>query len=165
MRKSKANVWQKISFFIVLVLIAAVVLGAVFGLEIGGKKVIKNIKEIRTGIDIRGGVNATFVPSDDKATPTDAELESARAIIETRMDAQNILDRNVTIDKEAKAIVVEFPWQTGEKDFNPEEAITELGSTANLTFCTLKTGSDGNLLTDDKGQYVPEKVVYKIVRV
>lgn len=65
----------------------------------------------------------------------------AREVIETRLDAQNILDREVTVDEKAGDVIVRFPWKSDEKDFNPEEAIQELGEMAELTF----RGSDNTV--------------------
>ncbi len=130
---------RKITFFVVAVIIAAVACLSAFGLG-----PINSAEDIRFGIDIRGGVEATFVPKDLDRAPTDEELESARAIIETRMDSQNILDREVTIDKEGGGIIVRFPWKSDETSFNPEEAIAELGEMARLTF----RDEQGNVLLE-----------------
>ena len=95
--------------------------------------VIPGMPEMRYGIDIRGGVDAAFEPVDLDRKPTKQELESARSIIETRLDNLNILDRDVTIDEQKGYIIVRFPWQSTETDFDPERAIAELGETAMLT--------------------------------
>lgn len=95
---------------------------------------IKGVQDIRFGIDIRGGVEAVFEAQNLDRDPTSQELETARAIIETRLDAKNITDREVTIDKKGGYIIVRFPWKSGEKQFNPEDAIAELGEMAQLTF-------------------------------
>lgn len=124
---------SKYMFFVVALLTAGVMLLAVFGLHIGNFE-IKGAGLMRYGIDIRGGVEATYEPKDLDRTPTDSELESAKAIIETRMDAANITDRDVTIDKENNKIIVRFPWKSDEADFDPQKAVSELGQTAKLTF-------------------------------
>ena len=116
-------------FFITVIVIAVIGFVAVFG---AGP--VKGAKEIRFGIDIRGGVEAVFTPKDLGRSATTEELESARTIIETRMDAKNILDREVTIDKENSGIIVRFPWKSDETEFSPEKAISELGQMARLTF-------------------------------
>jgi hypothetical protein len=46
------------------------------------------------------------------------------------MDAKNITDRDVTIDKNNGKILVRFPWKSDEADFDPQKAVTELGETA-----------------------------------
>jgi SecD/SecF fusion protein len=62
------------------------------------------------------------------------------------MDSQNISDREVTVDKDAGYIIVQFPWKSGETDFNPEDAISELGEMAELTF----KDPDGTVLIQGK---------------
>lgn len=93
-----------------------------------------SMSEIRFGIDIRGGVEAVFAPKDYAGTPTADDLNSARSILEVRMDNLQILDREITIDKTNNRIIVRFPWKSTETDFNPESALKELGEMARLTF-------------------------------
>lgn len=124
-------------FFVVLILIAALVYTALFGVygQNGDFKttVIKGAGDIRWGIDIRGGVEATFSPAGDVKATSD-ELESAKAIVETRMVSQNITDYELYTDETNNRIIVRFPWKSDEADFDPEEAINELSATALLTF-------------------------------
>jgi len=127
---------KKPVFFIILVIALIMVYTAIFGISIpiGSKTfTILGAPDMRYGIDIRGGVDAVFEPSIDRQA-TKAELESARTIIETRLDAKNILDRDVTIDTDNGYIIVRFPWKADETDFNPQTAMAELGETALLTF-------------------------------
>lgn len=128
---------KKPVFFVVLILIAALVYTSLFGVygQNGDFKVtyIKGAGDIRWGIDIRGGVEATFSPAGGiKATP--GELESAKQIIETRMVSQNITDYELYTDEANNRIIVRFPWKSEETDFDPEKAINELSATAMLTF-------------------------------
>ena len=123
MRQRKASIWQKISFFIVVAIILAIVAYTAFGIY------TERNSYMRFGIDIKGGVSATFQSADSAIVPTEEQLESAKSIIELRLDGNNILDRTVTIDKENHSILVEFPWQANEKDFDPVAAIEELGET------------------------------------
>lgn len=149
MRKRKASTARKASFFIILAIIACLVTLAITGLTIGSTSFVKSAKQIRTGIDIRGGVNATFVPAEENVVPTEQQLESARSIFETRLDSKGILDYSITTDNENHAVIVEFPWKADEENFDAQAAINELGATANLTFCTLKKDSSGNLIDAD----------------
>jgi SecD/SecF fusion protein len=129
---------RKIVFFIVLFVAIIMAYTAINGLTIPlGRSLelaIPGSEDMRFGIDIRGGVDAAFEPVDLDRNPTKQELESARAIIETRLDNLNILDRDVTVDEQNGYIIVRFPWQSTETDFDPERAIAELGETAMLTF-------------------------------
>lgn len=123
-------------------IITAFLLIAVFG--IGGD--IKGIQEMRYGIDICGGVEAIFEPQNLDLAPTEQELSVAREVLEMRLDAQNITDREVTVDKSAGYVIVRFPWKSDEKDFDPESAISELGEMAQLTF----RDEDGKVLIEGK---------------
>ncbi len=147
MRQKKASIWQKISFFIVVAIILGIVGYTAYGMYTEGNSYM------RFGIDIKGGVSATFQPTDKSVDPTDDQLESAKAIIELRLDSSNILDRTVTIDQENNAVLVEFPWQANEKNFDPVAAIAELGETAQLTFALVdeaeKAGEDTVALMQD----------------
>lgn len=143
---------RKPVFFVVLILIAALVYTSLFGVygQNGDFKItyLKGAGDIRWGIDIRGGVEATFSPADG-ITATSSELESAKQIIETRMVSQNITDYELYTDEANNRIIVRFPWKSDEADFDPEKAINELSATAMLTFRegmeyeTMEYGEDG----------------------
>ena len=148
---------NRATFFIVLGLTLVITWIAFFGLHIPlGDQMAINIpgaNQMRFGIDIRGGVDAVYQPVGLDRVPTADELESARAIIEVRLDQKNILDRDVTVDRTNGDIIVRFPWKSTETEFNPQKAITELGETAKLTFRDM----DGNVLVD--GKHVTKSVV------
>ena len=140
-------------FFIVALLILAFTFTAIFGISYytGDNKntVVKGIGDIRWGIDIRGGVEATFKPADNYDA-TDEQLESAKSIIELRMISQGITDYELYADKGSDRIIVRFPWKSDDKEHNAVEAIKEISSTAQLTFrpgqeyATTDIGSDGS---------------------
>ncbi len=140
---------KKGTFFAVVLIILLTAYVALFGMDIGSLH-LKGASEMRFGIDIKGGIDAAFVPKDLDRSPTETELEAARAIIETRLDQRNILDRDVTIDKENGCIFVRYPWKSDEADFDPEQAISELGSMALLTF----EDPDGKVVLE--GKYVDQ---------
>lgn len=142
---------KKRSIWIVVGIICAFVLLALFGLG----KDIKGLQNMRLGIDIRGGVEAVFEPEGVQKAPTKSQLEIARNVIESRLDAKNILDREVTVDQKSGNIIVRFPWKSDEKDFNPEQAILELGETAKLTF----QNENGDVLLE--GQEVTNSTVQR----
>lgn len=139
-------------FFIVALLILAFTYTAIFGVSYydGDNKitVLKGISDIRWGIDIRGGVEATFKPADDYDA-TDEQLEAAKSIIELRMVSQGITDYELYADRNSDRIIVRFPWKSDEQDYNAVDAINEISSTAKLTFRpgnsyeTTDVGSDG----------------------
>ncbi|HBP38912.1 MAG TPA: protein translocase subunit SecD [Clostridiales bacterium] len=130
---------RPVTFFIVagIILLCLVICLTGAKLPIPGQKELVNlysISEIRFGIDISGGVEAVFAPKDYGGEVKSSDLESARSILELRMDNLQILDREITVDKTKNRIIVRFPWQSSETEFNPEAALKELGEMALLTF-------------------------------
>lgn len=124
-------------FFIVAILVLALTYFAIFGYstQYGDVKttVIKGVNDIRWGIDIKGGVEATFKPAGD-VDATDEEMEAAKAVIETRLVSGNITDYELYADSASDRIIVRFPWKEDEENFDPEAAIDEISATALLTF-------------------------------
>lgn len=137
---------KKITFFIVFAVIAAFAASVVLGFtsQYGDIETlyIKGVNDIRLGIDIQGGVDVTFEPAGG-VDASDAELDAALAVIKQRLSSQKINDSEVYQDSQNDRIIVRFPWQAGEEDFDPEKAVKELGETAMLTFRT-ETGTDEN---------------------
>jgi preprotein translocase subunit SecD len=137
------------TFFIVAGIIILALVLCITGakLPIPGQTELVNLysmSSIRFGIDIRGGVEAVFAPKDFSGVPTKADLDSARSIIELRMDNLQILDREITVDQNNHRIIVRFPWKSTETTFNPEQALQELGAMARLTF----RDPDGNVVLE-----------------
>lgn len=132
MRKVKKPV-----FFVVFALILLFAASVIFGVTTyyGDMNTVylKGVNNIRFGIDIRGGVDVTFTsPGDIDAT--DAQLDAAKEVIVQRMINLGITDYESFIDYGNDRIIVRFPWKEGEANFDPEEAVKELGETAELTF-------------------------------
>lgn len=128
---------RKPVFFVILAVTLLLAFCAFVGLTIPFGIYIfhfPSAQDIRFGIDIRGGVDAVYQPEGLDRAPTAEELEAARTIIETRLDKNNILDREVTTDNNSGSIIVRFPWKAGETNFDPQQALAELGETALLTF-------------------------------
>ena len=134
---SKVKKVKKPVFFIVLICILAFAYLTFFGVNTyyGDTKhtYIKGADEIRWGIDIQGGVNATFQPADGYKAKKD-EMDAAKAVIEQRLVSMNVTDSEVYVDYNNYKVIVSFPWQADEVDFDPESAVSELGETAQLTF-------------------------------
>ena len=74
---------------------------------------IKGVEDIRWGIDIQGGVNATFEPADNYDA-TKEEMDAAKAVIEQRLVSLNITDSEVYVDYKKNKVMVSFPWQANE---------------------------------------------------
>ena len=145
--KTKGKAWHLV---VTVLLILAFVYTAFFGVSAKYGDVtttyIKGAKDIRFGVDIKGGVNVTFVPSDGYDA-TDEQLDAARLVIENRLVALNVTDYELYVDNNSDSLILEFPWQSGETDFDPESAIEEIGTTAYLTFRE-GASKDGELILD-----------------
>lgn len=122
-----------VKFFLVIVVIAALTYIAAAGNFFGIR--IKGASDIRPGIDINGGIDATLVAiKKDNSKPTQQELDTAKIIINKRLDKLGILDREVAPDVNSGRIILRIPWKPGEKNYNPDAALAEIGKTALLTF-------------------------------
>lgn len=128
---------KKPVFFIVAGFILALTFFTIVGLHTNHGDIvttwIRGVGDIRWGIDIRGGVDVTFTPPEG-TDATDDEVNSARAVIETRLISNNITDYEIYTDLTSDKVIVRFPWQSDDLTFDPEAAVKELGETALLTF-------------------------------
>lgn len=128
---------SKATFFVVFALILFLAGTSFFGFstKFGDvtKVYIKGADDIRWGIDIRGGVDVTFTPPEG-FDATDTQMLAAESVIKQRLVTQNITDYEVYTDTAKDRIIVRFPWKDDAASKNPEEAISELGETALLTF-------------------------------
>ena len=124
---------------IVVGVVAAIILIGAFGVPALD---FKPISDIRTGIDIQGGISVTLVPAGD-FVPSSDQLETARVVIERRLDSQNVFDRTVTVDTVAGRVLVEIPYKSQSNtdsslitsDYNAQKTVVDyIGKTANLTF-------------------------------
>ena len=90
--KTKGRAWHLI---VTVLLIAVFAFTAFFGASSTYGDVtttyIKGARDIRFGVDIKGGVNVTFLPSDG-FDATDEQLDAAQSVIENRLVALNITD-------------------------------------------------------------------------
>ncbi len=105
---------------------------------------VKGAGDIRWGIDIQGGVEAIFTPDvtqEEFDAITSEDMANAENIIKTRLVNENITDSEVYTDNDNKQIIVRFPWQSEETNYDPVAAVKELGETAMVTF---RSGSDQN---------------------
>ena len=121
-------------------------------------KYVKDINDIRLGIDIKGGVDVTFTPKENEdgtvADATPEQLDSVKEIMKTRLANLGINDSEVYVDTDNARVIVRFPWQAGEADFDPESAVSELGDTAQLTF---RKGTSSDV--DDDGNPTGELIL------
>ena len=138
--------------FVVAILIVVFSLTAIFGVsyQYGDTKniYIKGASDIRFGIDIRGGVDVTFMPAGDvDATPE--QMTAAKTVIEDRLVGLGITNYESYVDSNKDRIIVRFPWKTGEADFNPQTAIDEIGTTAKMVFRKGSTADGEEILSGD----------------
>lgn len=130
---------KKKTFFIAVAVMALLSIlawtGFVIPLPDGDKLQFHGVRAIRLGIDIRGGVEAIYAPEDTyEEGASSQQLDAIVEIMGRRLDNLNILDREIYPVPDQGRVIVRFPWQSGESDFNPDEAMTELGQTAQLIF-------------------------------
>lgn len=128
----------KLVFFIVALLIVALAYTSFFGIykDFGDREdtIIRGASDIRTGIDISGGIEVTFAPADSSIKATDAQIEAMKEVIVRRMIANNITDYEAYTDTDNDQVIIRFPWKSGETEFDAAQAIEELGKTALLEF-------------------------------
>lgn len=139
-------------FIAVALLIVAFAVTAILGISYtyGDTKsvFVKGVSDIRFGIDIRGGVDVTFMPADN-VDATDDQMNAAKTVIENRLVGLGINDYEDYVDYNKDRIIVRFPWKSGEADFNPQTAIDEIGTTAQMVFRKGSTSDGEEVLTGE----------------
>ena len=145
----KGKAWH---LFVMAILIVVFSLTAIFGVSYryGDTKniFIKGAEDIRFGIDIRGGVDVTFMPANG-IDATDDQMTAAKTVIENRLVGLGITDYEDYVDYNKDRIIVRFPWKSDETDFNPQAAIDEIGTTAEMVFRKGSTVDGEVILTGD----------------
>ncbi|WP_425371341.1 protein translocase subunit SecF [Gemmiger formicilis] len=138
--------------FVVAILIVLFSLTAIFGVSYtyGDTKnvYVKGASDIRFGIDIRGGVDVTFMPADD-VEATEAQMTAAKTVIEDRLVGLGITDYESYVDNNKNRIIVRFPWKNNEANFNPQTAIDEIGTTAKMVFRKGSSATGEEILSGD----------------
>ena len=138
--------------FVVAILIVLFSLTAILGVSYtyGDTKnvYVKGASDIRFGIDIRGGVDVTFMPADD-VEATEAQMTAAKTVIEDRLVGLGITDYESYVDNNKNRIIVRFPWKNDEADFNPQTAIDEIGTTAKMVFRKGSSATGEEILSGD----------------
>lgn len=131
--KRKGKIW----FFVAAGLIFFLAFSTFFGVNsrYGDivTPIVKPASQIRFGIDIRGGVDVSFVPATEEKA-TQSQLEAAQAVVEQRLISLGITDYELYKDINQSRIILRFPWRQDETEFNPETAIQEISAAALLTF-------------------------------
>ena len=124
-------------FFVVFLVIFAFAITTVFGFRTYKgdleNKYIHGLEDIRLGIDIQGGVDVTFEPTDGVSATSD-QMDAAMQVIKLRLANLGINDSETYVDYNNSRIIVRFPWQSDEENFDPAAAVDELGQMSELTF-------------------------------
>jgi len=106
--------------------------------------VTRNV-ETRLGLDLRGGLQALLeVP--EGTTVTSADLETTKAILESRVNALGVSEVNMQVAP-PRRIVAEFPGIN-----NPEEVVASVKQTGMLEFVDFGTTplTDGTVIKTDQ---------------
>ena len=112
-------------FSLLLMLLIVAGLGYISYFGIGEEQKL-SAWHIKQGLDLSGGVHIVYEA--DKETVTDAEMQSAVSLIQGRLDWNNWTEAEVAKEGE-KRLRVDIPGVE-----NAEEAISEIGQTAQLAF-------------------------------
>lgn len=153
--KRKGKIW----FFVVAILILFLAVTTVTGIQTRYgdtvTPIVKSASEIRFGIDIRGGVDVSFVPADGTEA-NETQMSAAQAVIEQRLISLGITDYEIYKDVSKSRVILRFPWKVGETEFNPETAIQELAATAMLTF---REGAEQDESTGEPSGVTAENII------
>lgn len=145
-----------LNLIIIILLIGIFSYFTIFGLSINGKTYINSVKNIKTGLDISGGVSITYQAINDNGNITKEDLKKSEAVIRKRLENINIFDFFVRTDENLKQIYVEIPAKIDDKSRDPLEAVKGLDKTAKIEF----KDPDGKVVlsgTDIKGAKYSEQ--------
>ncbi len=130
-------------FFVVFLIILFFTYTTLFGVSTYKGDIwttyVHDLEDIRLGIDIQGGVDVTFEPDGLDGNATEEQMDAAMEVIKLRLVNLAINDYETYVDYNNSRIIVRFPWQSGEENFDPAAAVDELGQMSELTF---RYGSD-----------------------
>lgn len=136
----KDNIIKVIISVIVIAIFSYI---AIFGVKIGGKTIIKSVKEIKTGLDISGGVTIVYQATAEEGTSiSEQDLKKSEAVIRKRLESKNIFDYIVRSDVSNSQIHVEIPADINDTSKDPLKAVEGLDKTAKIEF----RDPDGNVL-------------------
>ncbi|MDF2866123.1 MAG: secD [Clostridia bacterium] len=145
-----------ITAIVIVIVILVFAYLSVFGLTINDKVYIPSAKNIKTGLDISGGISITYQAVNEDSVITAEDLKTSEAVIRARLEKINIYDFFVRTDDSTKQIYVEIPANVKDKSVDPLEAVKGLDKTAKIEF----KDPDGNVLlagSDIKGAKYSEQ--------
>lgn len=152
----KGNILKMVISLVIMILLAYL---AIFGIKVGDTTIVKGIRDIKTGLDISGGVSIVYqAESEDGEEITQSDLEKSKAVIQNRLEAKNIYDYIIRLDTNTNQINVEIPADTSDTSVDPLAAVEGLDQTAVVQF----RDSDGNVLLEgddiESAQYSDDAV-------
>ena len=152
----KGNILKIVISLVIMILLAYL---AIFGIKVGDTTIVKGIRDIKTGLDISGGVSIVYqAESEDGEEITQSDLEKSKAVIQNRLEAKNIYDYIIRLDTNTNQINVEIPADTSDTSVDPLAAVEGLDQTAVVQF----RDSDGNVLLEgddiESAQYSDDAV-------
>lgn len=130
-----------IKLVVAVVLICIFAYLAIFGLNIGGKQIVNSAADIKTGLDISGGVTIVYEAKKDGQVNTE-ELNKAVAVLRSRLERKNIYDAVIRPDESKGYIYVEVPANVKDKTQDPLSIVDGLDKTAVIEF----RDPDGNII-------------------
>lgn len=136
-----------LSFVAVLAVIALLSCTAAFGLNVGPLSIASVMDEedgIRRGLDLVGGSSITFeaiLKDDYNKENLSSDMASVQAMLQKRLDSLGYTEATVELVGDNR-VTVDIPSIN-----NPEEAVSVLGATAQLTF----EDAAGNVILDGSG--------------
>ncbi len=134
-----------IKVLICIIVIACITYLSIFGLTIKDKTYIKGAKNIKTGLDISGGVTIIYQASAEEGIAiSEQDLKKSEAVIRKRLEAKNIFDYIVRSDVSDNQINVEIPADINDASKDPLKAVEGLDKTAKIEF----RDPDGNVLLE-----------------
>lgn len=124
MKKQSTNI---IVFIVSLVVIALLVLVAVFGIK-GVMPGVFDEGGVTMGLDLVGGSYIVY-EADTEEAPSSQDMTTVKSMMRNRLDSLGYTEATVALSGDNR-ISIEIPSIT-----NPEEAVQKLGTTAVLMFC------------------------------
>ena len=140
-------------FFIVAVLIVALVVLNIFGVRHQWGDItytyIKGIGNVAWNLDMEDGVTATFGLTDGEEKATDKQLDQSAQLMRLRLAEQGISSKDVFVDYDKQTITANFSWAAKETDFDVQAVVETLGQQAVVSI------HEGNN-SDEAGELIVE---------
>lgn len=127
---NKNNVIKVIASILIIAVISLI---AITGISYKGKTYVKGAKEIKTGLDISGGISIVYEAKKEGKVSLE-DLQKAEAVLRKRLEAKNIFDYIVRSDESKGYIYIEVPVKVKDKSQDPLSIVEGLDRTAVIEF-------------------------------